>query len=97
MMPVPLLMLGETQVGVTVRIIALDLDGDFVEWFRAVGIHEGERVTVLRRALFGGPIHVRTGSGGEFALNRELARSIRVAPLAGPAESAPGADEETGA
>ncbi|WP_394825138.1 ferrous iron transport protein A [Pendulispora albinea] len=75
------LFLGETQVGQTVRVLALELEPDFVEWLRAVGIHEGERVTVLRRALFGGPIHVRTGSGGEFALNRQLARSIRVAHL----------------
>ncbi len=74
-----LLFLGETRVGDTVRVVALELEADFVDWLRAVGIHEGERVTVLRRALFGGPIHVRTGSGGEFALNRQLARSIRVA------------------
>ncbi|WP_394845649.1 FeoA domain-containing protein [Pendulispora brunnea] len=74
----PPLFLGETHVGVTVRVVALELEHDFVEWLRAVGIHEGVRVTVLRRALFGGPIHVRTGAGGEFALNRQLARSIRV-------------------
>jgi len=74
------LFLGKTPVGVTVRIVALELEVDFVEWLRAVGIHEGERITVLRHALFGGPIHVRTGSGGEFALNRELAHSIQVVP-----------------
>jgi Fe2+ transport system protein FeoA len=32
----------------------------------------------LRRAVLGGPIHVRTGSGGEFAVARELASKIVV-------------------
>ncbi len=48
------------------------------EWVRAVGIFEGEEVCVLRRAAFGGPIHVRTGSGGEFAIDRSLAEAIEV-------------------
>lgn len=54
------------------------LEAELAEWLRAVGIAEGEQVTVLRRGAFGGPIHVRTGSGGEFALHRSLARSILV-------------------
>jgi ferrous iron transport protein A len=61
-----------------VRIVKLDLESDLSEWLRAVGIGEGEGIVVLRRALFGGPIHVRTSSGGEFALHRGLARSITV-------------------
>lgn len=47
-------------------------------WLRAVGIFEGEEVVVLRRAAFGGPLHLRTGSGGEFALDRTLASSIEI-------------------
>ena len=54
------------------------LEVELTDWLRAVGIAEGEQVTILRRAAFGGPIHVRTGSGGEFALHRSLARSILV-------------------
>lgn len=71
--------LASVAIGTTARIVALEMEGDFGEWLRAVGIHEGEEVIVLRRGLFGGPLHVRTGAGGEFALNRGLARSIRVA------------------
>jgi len=63
-------------VGDTARVIELALEADLAAWLRAVGINEGERVTVLRRAAFGGPIHVRTSSGGEFALHRALARSV---------------------
>ena len=33
---------------------------------------------VLRRAPFGGPVHVRTSSGGEFALDRRIALAIEV-------------------
>ena len=71
--------LAGVRVGDSARVVALEMEGDFGEWLRAVGIHEGEEVIVLRRGLFGGPLHVRTGAGGEFALNRGLARSIRVA------------------
>lgn len=63
----------------TGRVSAIHLGEAEAAWVRAVGIYEGELVLVLRRAAFGGPLHVRTGCGGEFALDRELAASIEVA------------------
>ncbi len=60
------------------RVDAVGLDADVSAWLAAVGIAKGETVVVLRRAAFGGPIHVRTGSGGEFAVARALARAITV-------------------
>ncbi len=60
------------------RVDAVRLDADVSAWLAAVGIAKGENVVVLRRAAFGGPIHVRTGSGGEFAVARALARAITV-------------------
>jgi ferrous iron transport protein A len=68
--------LAALAVGRSARVVRLALEDDLAAWLRAVGVAEGERLTVLRRAAFGGPIHVRTASGGEFALNRTLARSI---------------------
>lgn len=68
--------LSALGVGDSAEVVALTLEADLAAWLRAVGISEGERVTVLRRAVFGGPIHVRTSSGGEFALQRSLAASI---------------------
>jgi ferrous iron transport protein A len=68
--------LATLAVGRSARVVRLALEDDLAAWLRAVGVAEGERLTVLRRAAFGGPIHVRTASGGEFALNRALARSI---------------------
>ena len=73
--------LSLAALGTDVSVVALALEEDLAAWLRAVGIGEGEKLVVLRRAAFGGPIHVRTASGGEFALNRSLARSILIRPL----------------
>lgn len=70
--------LASATLGDPVRISAVDLDGDATAWLAAVGLHDGEELVVLRRAVLGGPIHVRTGSGGEFAVARELAARIVV-------------------
>ncbi len=51
---------------------------ELAAWLRAVGIGEGDSVSVLRVGAFGGPLHVRNSVGGEFALNRQLAKSILV-------------------
>ncbi len=65
--------LARAPVGARLRITRARLDADVGAWLRAVGLQAGEEVTVLRRAIFGGPLHVRTASGGEFAVARELA------------------------
>lgn len=70
--------LADTALGTRVRIVSADLDDDVAAWLAAVGLHAGEEVTVLRRAAFGGPLHVRTSAGGEFAVARELAARLRV-------------------
>jgi ferrous iron transport protein A len=79
--------LSGIAIGATAHVVELALEADMAAWLRAVGICEGERVTVLRRAAFGGPIHVRTSSGGEFALHRALARSVITRPIARDEES----------
>ena len=78
--------LAAVAAGEAVRIVSLGLDADLAAWLGAVGIAIGEQVTVLRRAAFGGPIHVRTSAGGEFAVARSLARAIVIAPFAFDAE-----------
>jgi ferrous iron transport protein A len=62
------------------RVAQVELDPEESAWLAAVGIGVGEKVTVLRRAAFGGPIHVRTAAGGEFALARSLAERIMTEP-----------------
>jgi len=71
--------LADATVGRRVTIETVDLDTTAKEWLDAVGLHEGEELVVLRRASFGGPLHVRTTSGGEFAVAHELATHITVA------------------
>lgn len=61
------------------RVVRVALGEQAATYLRAVGIEEGVRVTVLRRAALGGPLHVRTSSGAELAIDRDLARRIEVA------------------
>jgi ferrous iron transport protein A len=70
--------LATTSPGQKVRILRIAQDEEFAAWLRAVGMHENAEVTVLRRAPFGGPIHLRSHDGGEFAIHRDLARCIHV-------------------
>ncbi len=65
-------------VASTARIVALQLDAGEARRVRAIGVFENETIVVLRRAPFGGPLHVRTSSGGEFALDRGIAMAIEV-------------------
>jgi Fe2+ transport system protein FeoA len=89
----PKLILGRAHAlasvvpGLTVRVAKLELEPDMCTWLSAVGIGLGEMLTVLRRAAFGGPLHVRTSAGGEFALNLSLARSILIRPIEEAGES----------
>jgi ferrous iron transport protein A len=65
------------------RIVGFRLDPHEASWLEAVGLSCGGQVTVLRKALFGGPLHIRTGEGGEFAVDRTLASHVDVTPLSG--------------
>lgn len=49
-------------------------------WLRAVGLGEGETVTVLRKAPMGGPLHVRLSNGAEMAVDLTLAGHVEVTP-----------------
>ncbi|WP_437599166.1 FeoA family protein [Sorangium sp. So ce590] len=76
--------LAKASTGQRVVVIEVGLEADLAGWLGAMGLGSGQTLTVIRRAAFGGPLHVRTGSGGELAINAGLARSILVAPLAAP-------------
>ena len=90
------LTLSAIDLGTPAYVVALTLEDEMCAWLGAVGIREGERLVVLRRAAFGGPIHVRTHTGGEFALNRQLAKSIHLRLVkAGDAGDANDAGDES--
>ncbi|WP_437608036.1 FeoA family protein [Sorangium sp. So ce834] len=73
--------LAEVRAGERAVVVEVGLDADLAGWLGAMGLGPGQTLTLIRRAAFGGPLHVRTGSGGELAINAGLARSILVAPL----------------
>ena len=79
-------LLADAVTGRRVRITSVDLEGDAADWLAAVGLHEGEELTVLRRAALGGPLHVRSAGGGEFAVAREVAAKITVVSILVSAE-----------
>ena len=70
--------LADAEIGRRVRIVSAELEEDVAAWLAAVGLANGEEVVVLRRAALGGPLHVRLGNGGEFALAREVAAALHV-------------------
>jgi ferrous iron transport protein A len=70
--------LAHAPTGTRLRIARTRLDADVTAWLSAVGLREGEEVMVLRRAIFGGPLHLRSASGGEFAVGRELAERLDI-------------------
>ena len=81
-LPTALRTLADLAVGASGLVADIALDVREADWLRAVGLFEGTRVTVLRRAPLGGPLHVRTTSGAEFAVDRQLARAVAVSAAA---------------
>jgi ferrous iron transport protein A len=71
--------LREHPIGLWGRIGALAVSAAEQSWLAALGLTAGDGVLVVRRALFGGPLHIRTASGGEFAVDSSLAMQITVA------------------
>jgi len=44
------------------NVMAVNVEGDLKKRFFALGLKEGSSVRVLRRAKFGGPMHLRVGT-----------------------------------
>jgi ferrous iron transport protein A len=76
--PPSLSTLSTLACGRRARVSALALAEREASWLRAVGLGEGVEVTELRRAPFGGPLHLRTGAGAELAVDLALARHVEV-------------------
>ena len=70
--------LTDLPVGTRGRIVRILADAPTTHYLRCFGLREGETAAVLRRALFGGPLHLERGCGGEFALAHALAALIEL-------------------
>ena len=75
--------LDALQLHVPALIAALHLEVREATWLRAVGLVEGSSVTVLRKAPWSGPLHVRVADHTELAIDRALAVHVEVTPLTG--------------
>jgi Fe2+ transport system protein FeoA len=74
--------LATLAVGATAAVKSLQLSDREASWLRAVGIYEGVLVTPLRFAPLGGPLHLRTSTGAELAVDLELARAVELGDAA---------------
>lgn len=69
--------LSELPKQATARITQI-ADGHAAErYLHEIGIRRGDQILMIRKAPFGGPIHVRC-NGQDIALGRNLARHILV-------------------
>jgi ferrous iron transport protein A len=74
----------ELRAGEVLRIVSLPSEVDLAAQLRVLGIREGETVLLLRRAVFGGPLHLRTACGVEVALGRPAAARVSGLAVAEP-------------
>lgn len=74
--------LDQLPDGALGTIVSMDLPSEALRYIASMGIAPGRELRVLRRAVWGGPLHVRLDTGAEFALDREIARSVTVARAA---------------
>jgi Fe2+ transport system protein FeoA len=81
--------ISKLQVGKTRVVRALRLPDHEASWLRAVGLYEGVAVTPLRFGPLGGPVHLRTSTGAELAIDLELARAIDLGDVVDAAPSGP--------
>lgn len=71
--------LENLNTGVSACIDSINVELELRKRFAALGLRPGKWVQVLRRASWGGPIHLRVGTT-EIILRRHEARCIAVAP-----------------
>ncbi|HOD06553.1 MAG TPA: FeoA family protein [Myxococcota bacterium] len=71
----------EAEINSHVLVKKVDCGGGFSRNLASLGIHEGDRLSVIRKAPFQGPILVRVeGSEVEIAVGRGMASRITVEP-----------------
>lgn len=75
--------LAALRRGQVARVLALSGEGGLRHRLQALGLQPGQRVQVLRRAPWGGPIHLQVGMT-ELMLRRRDAARVAVAPADGP-------------
>jgi len=62
-------------------VMAINVEGDLKKRFFALGLKEGSHVRVLRRAKFGGPMHLRVGTSELILRVKEASCICLATPL----------------
>jgi ferrous iron transport protein A len=89
----PVLPLAHLPVGQPGTILSVSGDEGVLQRLSALGIGQGKTISVLRRAWWAGPLHLRVGMT-ELMLRRRDALAIRIQPCVAAASTpaAPVAD-----
>ena len=69
--------LAQVPVGQTVKIKSLHFDEVLGKRCLALGLRQGAQITVIRRAILNGPIHIQVGTT-ELAIRQIQAELIKV-------------------
>ena len=77
------LTLNLLPVGRQATVLSMASSEDIYNRLAALGINVGRPITMLRRALGRGPVHVRVGTT-EIMLRVEQARTIQISPPNAP-------------
>jgi ferrous iron transport protein A len=70
--------LEQLEVGTLGQITGIQADVDLTQRFAALGLRAGCPVQVLRKASFGGPLHVRVGTTEVIMRLQEASRILAV-------------------
>ncbi|MDY6804472.1 MAG: FeoA family protein [Cyanobacteriota bacterium] len=66
------------QLAIVEKVAANASQKDLARRLEAMGIAPNKRVKVLRKAWFGGPLHIRIGSTTEVAIRKQEAEMVLV-------------------
>jgi Fe2+ transport system protein FeoA len=69
--------LDELEIGKAAVVTGIDGDGPLIQRLMALGLLEGEKVVILRRALGGDPLEIET-MGYSLSLRRTEAAQVNV-------------------
>jgi Fe2+ transport system protein FeoA len=69
--------LDELEIGKIAVVTGIDGDGPLIQRLMALGLLEGEKVVILRRALGGDPLEIET-MGYSLSLRRTEAAQVNV-------------------
>ncbi len=66
------------QLATVEKVVANSTQKDLARRLEAMGIAPNKTVKVLRKAWFGGPLHIRVGSTTEVAIRKQEAEMVLV-------------------